>query len=272
MRLILAASLFTLTAPGLAAAQQLELAPNQTLLEVQATGEAFVSPDRAILNGGVITFATSSREAVNANAVAMNKVVDALRKAGVDPRDIQTQNLSLNPQFNYSGRDGQPPEITGYQATNSMSVTVRDVRKSAELLTVMFDAGANNAFGPNFSLADYDAATVEARADAVKKAGEQAKAYADAFGMKIVKVHRISERAGGSYYQPIITRANRMAPPPPPPPSPAAVMNVSALSAVEVGEMQQNVTLFVDYILEPRGGRLTHSAPSARRPLGLPRR
>lgn len=226
------------------------LEPNQTLLEIQATGEVFVAPDQAAVTGGVVTFAPTSREAADANAREMRKLVDALRAAGVDARDIQTQNLSLNPQFNYNRSDGAPPDITGYQANNNVIVRVRDVKKAADLLTVMFEAGANNVYGPNFGLTDSDAAIAAARLDAVANARQQAQTYADAFGMRIVKVARISERGNRAEYGPIVVTSARLATadvaPPPPPPSPVS------RTSVQIGEMQQVVTVFVDYVLEPK--------------------
>ena len=220
-----------------------------------ATGEAYVAPDQATVTGGVVSFAPTSRGAADSNAEQMNDVVVALRRAGVEARDIQTQNLSLSPQFNYNGSDGAPPTITGYQATNNVTVRVRDVSKASDLLTTMFEAGANNVFGPNFSLTDDTDAVAEARAEAVADATLQANAYANAFGLKIVRVLRVSERGRQAQYEPVVTTGRKLgtagAPPPPPPPPPPA-QSVSNASSVEIGELQQTVTLYVDYALEPK--------------------
>ncbi|MCP9222989.1 SIMPL domain-containing protein [Erythrobacter sp. LQ02-29] len=244
---LLASSLLLAIPAGVSAQSAEMLAPGQTLLQVQATGESYAAPDMASVSGGVVTFAATSREAASSNADAMNTVVAALRKAGVAARDIQTQNLSLNPEYNYNRSEGQPPAITGYQATNSVTVRVRDVKKASDLLTVMFDAGANNVSGPNFSLSDDTDAVAKARTAAVAEAKAEAEAYAAAFDMKVVRVIRISERSQSAQYEPIIVTGSRIGAPPPPPPPPP----VSA-PAVEVGEMQQSVTLFVDYALGPR--------------------
>ncbi len=253
-RFTLLAPVLAIAAPAALHAQSLDvLAPNQTLLEVIATGEAYVAPDQATVTGGVVTFAPTSREAADSNAEQMNKVVAALRRAGVEARDIQTQSLSLNPQFNYNGADGAPPTITGYQATNNVTVRVREVSKASGLLTVMFEAGANNVFGPNFSLSDDKNAVAEARNEAVADAALQAEAYANALGLKIVRVLRVSERGRQAQYEPIIVtgrRTGQAGVPPPPPPPPA--QSVSNVSSVEVGELQQTVTLYVDYALAPK--------------------
>lgn len=224
------------------------LAPNQTLLEVQSTGQSYVAPDQATLTGGVVTFATTSREAADSNARAMAQVVAALKKAGVVPRDIQTQSVSLDPQSNYDRQGAEPPRITGYQARNAVTVRVRDVTKASELLTVLFEAGANDVNGPFFSIEDDSAAVAKARDDAVSKAKAEADAYATAFGMRVVKVLRISERQRSATYESIVVTGSRIrpagAPPPPPPPM--------SSPAVEVGEMEQKVTIWVDFALGPK--------------------
>ena len=224
------------------------VAPNQTLLEVQSTGQSYVAPDQATLTGGVVTFATTSREAADSNARAMAQVVAALKKAGVAPRDIQTQSVSLDPQSNYDRQGAEPPRITGYQARNAVTVRVRDVTKASELLTVLFEAGANDVNGPFFSIEDDSAAVTKARADAVSKAKAEADAYATAFGMRVVKVLRISERQRSATYESIVVTGSRIrpagAPPPPPPPM--------SSPAVEVGEMEQKVTIWVDFALGPK--------------------
>lgn len=247
----LTAAALAIGAPAVVAAQGYEmLAPSQTLLEIQAEGYSYVPPDQATITGGVLTFATTSRDAADANAREMERVVAALRQAGIEARDIQTQSVSLNPQFNYNRGDGAPPEITGYQAQNSVTVRVRDLDDAGGLLTTMFEAGANNVYGPSFSLVDDTAAVASARSDAVAKAQAEAQAYAGAFGMKVARVLRISERQRTQQYEPIVVSGTNIGragvPPPPPPPPPQAVANI------EVGEMQQRVVLFVDYVLEPR--------------------
>lgn len=224
------------------------VAPNQTLLEVQSTGQSYVAPDQATLTGGVVTFATTSREAADSNARAMAQVVAALKKAGVAPRDIQTQSVSLDPQSNYDRQGAEPPRITGYQARNAVTVRVRDVTKASELLTVLFEAGANDVNGPFFSIEDDSAAVAKARDDAVSKAKAEADAYATAFGMRVVKVLRISERQRSATYESIVVTGSRIrpagAPPPPPPPM--------SSPAVEVGEMEQKVTIWMDFALGPK--------------------
>ena len=89
--LILASTFFMLAGAASAQTSALEvLAPGETLLEVQSTGQSYIAPDQASVTGGVVTFATTSREAADSNARAMADAVAALKKAGVAARDIGT--------------------------------------------------------------------------------------------------------------------------------------------------------------------------------------
>ncbi|MGS3087700.1 SIMPL domain-containing protein, partial [Escherichia coli] len=85
-------------------------------------------------------------------------------------------------QYRYT--DGQPPAITGYQATNTVSVRFRDVARSGTVLDTLVAEGANQIEGPNLSIDKPDAALDEARTDAVKRARARADLYASAAGMR----------------------------------------------------------------------------------------
>ena len=239
MALSLPASAQSLSQPAL----------GQTVLEIVATGEHYVAPDEATLNAGVITFATTSREAAADNARAMDRVVAALRAAGLAARDIQTSSLSLEPRYTNTRESAEPPAIAGYHARNTVTVRIRDVEKASDYLTTLFEAGANTVSGPHFTLSDSAAAMRAARADAVSEAKVEAEAYAEAFDMRVVQVLRVSERGQSAQYNPIVVTGSRVgaSPPPPPPPPPPGVS-----TPVAVGEMRQQVTVWVDYLLEPR--------------------
>ncbi len=89
-----------------------------TRLEISATGEATRVPDVAIISAGVVTRATSARAALAQNAARMERVRAALKSAGIADRDIQTSNISLNPEYRYV--ENQPPKLTGYTASNQL--------------------------------------------------------------------------------------------------------------------------------------------------------
>lgn len=165
-----------------------------TLLSVSASADAKRVPDVANISTGVVTQAVDANAAMRDNAMQMDKVMAAIRKAGIAERDIQTSGISLNPQYNY--RDNAPPTITGYQASNTVSVTVRDLAKLGKVLDTLVEQGANQVNGPSFEVDKPDEAYDEARVGALKAAQSRAKTYADALGLKVRRIVSISE--GGS--------------------------------------------------------------------------
>ncbi len=98
---------------------------DSTLLSVSASADATRIPDVATISTGVITQAADANAAMRANATQMDKVMAAIRKAGIAERDVQTSGISLNPQYKYA--DNVPPQITGYQASNTVNIKVRDM-------------------------------------------------------------------------------------------------------------------------------------------------
>jgi len=162
-----------------------------TVLDVSATGRTTRVPDVATIRSGVVTQSATAAAALAENADRMGRVLAALKKAGVAPRDIATANVSLSPQYRYE--NNVPPVITGYQASNSVSVRFRDVAKSGAILDALVKQGANQIDGPSLSLDNPDAALDEARVSAVKIARARAETYAKAAGMSVVRIISIGE-------------------------------------------------------------------------------
>lgn len=235
-----AAGLVTMT--GTASAQSLPttvepLVPAQgTILDIQAEGRTTRVPDIATIRAGVVSQAPTAAAALTDNAQRMARVMAGLKRAGIAPRDIATSNVGLSPQYRYA--DGQPPAITGYQATNTVSVRFRDVARAGSVLDTLVAEGANQIEGPNLSIDKPDAALDEARADAVKRARARADLYAAAAGMKVVRVISIAEAGqndGGSPVMPMMMRS---------------AMKADAQTEIAPGEKDVTVTLSVRYLLE----------------------
>jgi hypothetical protein len=117
---------------------------------ISVTGEATVSvpPDLAEVEAGVTSDAKTAREASETNNATMGKLLQALKAADIDARDIQTSRLSLQPQ-NAPNRAGSAA-ITGYRASNRVTVRLRDVSKVAGTIDMLVGAGANDIGGINF--------------------------------------------------------------------------------------------------------------------------
>lgn len=233
--------------PAAASAQQVAgpapaMAPANTLLTVTAEGRATRAPDVAVFTAGVASTGTTAGQALSANAAAMNRVIAALEKAGVASRDIQTSNLSLNPVYAEPQRlpDGRieqgPPRITGYQVSNQVTVKQRNLDRFGQVIDTLVAAGANQVNGPSFQVDNSDAATDEARTDAVRKARARAELYARAAGLRIVRILTISESGGYT---------------PPMPMYRMAVAQAAEASPVAPGEVALNVNLSVQFELAP---------------------
>lgn len=170
-----------------------------TTLNLAAYGETKVAPDMATITLGVMTEAGTAAEAMQANARRMDGVVAALRKAGIAEKDIQTSNLSLSPQYRY--QENEPPRLVGYQASNQVTITVRDLKRLGQAVDATVSAGANQVHGISFGLDDPTAAQNAAREDAVRKLGAKAELYAKATGHRIARLVSLSEGAA-SWPQP----------------------------------------------------------------------
>lgn len=171
----------------------------ETTLSISAEGSVNREPDIAFLNAGVQTQGETAQAAMSANAAAMNGVFDALEAANVDRKDMQTSNFSLQPQYDYSNRQsGQPPRLTGYQASNQLTVRVRDLDTLGETMDALVGAGGNTFSGLRFALEDDRAAKNAARDIAMKEAIARAELYAAASGYEVARVVTISESGGYS--------------------------------------------------------------------------
>jgi uncharacterized protein YggE len=162
-----------------------------TVLDVTAEGRTMRVPDLATIRAGVVTHGATAAQAMTDNAAAMARVMAALRKAGVAARDLATTAVQLQPQYRYV--ENQAPTVTGYQATNSVSVRFRDIARSGAILDALVGVGANQIDGPSLSVAEPDAALDEARAEAVKRAQARAELYAKAAGLRVVRLISIAE-------------------------------------------------------------------------------
>jgi uncharacterized protein len=215
-RITLALALSALAAPFAAHAHDASsgpvIAPGNTLLTLSAEGRSNKTPDLAVFSAGVTSQGKTAGEALSANSADMNKVIAALKKAGIADRDIQTSNLNLNPIYQPQRQlpDGtvEPaqPKIIGYQVYNTVNVRQRNLAQFGRVLDTLVAAGANQINGPSFQMDDPDAATDEARSQAMKKARARASLYASAAGLKVVRILTISE-SGGYVPQPQVVYA-----------------------------------------------------------------
>jgi uncharacterized protein YggE len=194
--LLTAAALSTAAIPASAPAQQAVMAPALagTRLDVSATGEVTRVPDLAISSAGVQTLLPTAPAAIEENAARMARVRAALKRAGIDDKDIQTSSINLNPEYQYD--QNRPPRLTGYRATNTVNVKFRDLKRTGAILDALVAEGANQINGPNLTIDKPDAALDEARTKAIANGRARAELYARALGMRVVKLLSVSESGG----------------------------------------------------------------------------
>ncbi|WP_010218000.1 SIMPL domain-containing protein [Sphingomonas sp. PAMC 26621] len=234
--LLLAPAVLGVAAPALAQTAPTIL-PDATVLEVSAEGRTTRVPDVATIRAGVVTQGQTAAAALSENATRMTRVLAALKQAGVAQRDIRTASVALSPQYRYA--ENQPPAVTGYQASNSVSIRFRDVAKSGAILDALVAQGANQIDGPSLSLDQPDAALDEARANAVKIARARAELYAKAAGLSVARIVTISENG-----------ANDGSNPQPPIYAMARAMKASESTPIAAGETQVSVSVSVRFLLK----------------------
>lgn len=152
-------------------------------LDVTGQGEARVAPDLAVIQLGVTTQADSAASAMQQNAEAQTAVIEALKGAGLAETDIQTAGLNLNPMMVYA--ENTPPRITGYEATNMVSIRVAEVARLGEVLDSIVTAGANQINGISFQREDAAATEDDARRAAIQDARHKAEVLAEAAGLTL---------------------------------------------------------------------------------------
>ena len=189
------------------------------------------------ISGCVVTSAPTATAALADNATRMTAVVAAVRKAGIADRDIQTSGLSLQPQYKYANNEA--PVLTGYQATNTISIRVRKIDDAGKLIDTLVAQGANQISGPTFGIDKADAALDSARAQAVATGRTRADLYAKAAGLRVRRLVSISEGGAvepGPRPMVMMARADKIGAAPPTPVAP--------------GEVELSITVQMVYELE----------------------
>ena len=160
-------------------------------LSISAFGEVRAVPDMAQITLAVETSASTAAQAMASNRERMTKVFAVLAKQGLKPSDIQTTGLNLNAQYAYE--PNLPPRLTGYQANNSVTITVNDLGKLGATLDAVVSAGVNQVSGIGFGLKNPQAAEDAARRAAVKALSAKAGLYAEATGLGTPRLINLSE-------------------------------------------------------------------------------
>lgn len=163
-------------------------------ISVTGNAQVHLAPDIAYITIGVHTENATPGEAVASNNAQAQKVVDALKAQGIDPKDIQTTNFSIYPSQQF-GPNGES-KATTYMVDNSVFVTLRDLSKMGNVLSAATEAGANSISGIQFDVADKTDALSQARKEAFANAKKLAEELANVSGVSLGPIQSISYNTG----------------------------------------------------------------------------
>jgi len=229
---LLAASL---VGSAVAPAQAQSTDTDETLrtLSVSGTGRVNAVPDVADISLGVFETAKEAAAASQKAAASMEAVVQALLALGIDEKDIQTTSINLNARYDWSK---EPTELVGWEASNMVDVTVRDLDAVGDVVDAVVGAGSNQINGISFRVEDPTEAQSLARTAAVEDARAKAEQLATDAGVEIVGIVSISE-SGGQQPQPIYMAREEM----------AFAADASASTPVLPGEVELSVFVSIVY-------------------------
>jgi uncharacterized protein YggE len=215
-------------------------------ITVEGTGTVAAVPDIAQISFTVLESANTVADAQAKATERTDAAIEALKKAGIDDKDVKTVHYSVSPRYEYD----QPcprgaycatvvsgaPRIVGYDVSQSIEVKVRDTGKAGEILGLLGELGVQNISGPNFTMDDEDAVRAEARGEAIDEAEAKAKVLARQLGVRLVRVMSFSE-SGGPYPMYGYGKGG------------GVMMDAVAQSApaLPVGENETNVTVVITY-------------------------
>jgi len=220
--------------PAALAAQSLE-APNTIMVNATVTVER--EPDRARLTLAVQSEGATADAASQANAKLMSRVIAALRENGLSGSAVRTTSIRVNPRY---ARTGGEQRVTGYEAVNSVEVTIDSIARVGTITDAAIAAGANRVAGLSFELKRPLEARIEALAGAMDRAREEAKAVAVASGHDLGPALRIEVDP-----QPDAVRFSAMA-------ARADVMATMLETPIESGTIRISATVHVTYRMDAR--------------------
>jgi hypothetical protein len=167
--------------------------PGPRTITVNGEGEVLAQPDMAVAGFGVEGRGATSQEAMARASEGMNRVLAAIKAAGIPDEDVTTTNISLFPEYG----QGAPPPIVGYRASNTVNVKVRDLSRLVWVLDGAVAAGATYATGIGFGFNDDDELRRRALRAAARNARSKADALAEALGVTVSALQSVTEGGAG---------------------------------------------------------------------------
>ena len=191
----------------------------EPMITINGTGEVMATPDVAKLSFSVTEEASTMAAAQKTATEKINSILDQVKKAGIDDKDIKTVNYSANPKYEWktdktSCMNGYCPEgrheITGYTVTHNIDIKVRNTDNIGDITTILTAAKVTDLQGPNFGVDDMDVVKAEARSKAIADARTKAQAMADDLDVKLGKVVSFYDNADNGYPVPMEASSDMM--------------------------------------------------------------
>ncbi|MDX2201998.1 MAG: SIMPL domain-containing protein [Hyphomicrobiaceae bacterium] len=171
-------------------------------ITVSAQASVAAEPDIAYFSAGIATDAETARDALARNAVAMTRLLDGLRAAGLAGGDIQTAAVNVEPRYTLA-KDNRTQVLSGYRVTNQLHLIVRDIRRMGEIMDQAIVLGATQLGRVAFEVSNADRLKDEARKSAMANARKRAELYAAAAGVTLGPVLRIFEEPAEARLAPV---------------------------------------------------------------------
>lgn len=176
-------------------------------IEVTGRGIGFLAPDMATVRVGVTREAHTAREAIDQANTAMYKVIKSLTGSGIAKKDLRTENFSIRPRYRsskmYSSGNNTTPAIIGYTVSNTLMITIRDLKGLGTILDTVVSLGVNTGGNIQFANSDPSSALKQARTRALQNALAKAETLTRAAGVQLGKILSITENTGQQSSPPI---------------------------------------------------------------------
>lgn len=176
-------------------------------ISVSGEGTVFAVPDVATFSVSVIERASTVTAAQTTATEKANEIIEYLKEAGIEDKDVQTTDYNVNPEYDYSDSScgvgycpPSSPVLVGYQVSQTLTVKVRETTKAGSILSGVGTLGASNVSGLSFTVADEDLINAQAREKAIRDAKEKADVLTESLGVEIVRIVGFSENGNYPYY------------------------------------------------------------------------
>jgi uncharacterized protein YggE len=202
-------------------------------INVSGEGKIKVAPDKVVIRFGVENLGKDATEVKKLNDETVDKVIKFIKKFGIPTADYQTTNVSLNRTYDYDKKK------YNFQASQSITITLKDITKYDSLMMGLVDNGINNISNVEFQSSKIEEHKSAARKEAMKEAKHKAEDYVSVLGQKIGKALLISDATTAYYPQPMYKEMRTM-----------AAGDASPQETLAVGEIEVTANVTVSFLLE----------------------